>query len=77
MDVNILTPNTIRISVYEKALAGYVEYLGRYMYFDRDGTVVESSSERTRGIPQVTGLRFDYVVVNLRRTRYFLILLTT
>lgn len=64
MDVNILTPNTIRISVYEKALAGYVEYLGRYMYFDRDGTVVESSSERTRGIPQVTGLRFDYVVVN-------------
>ena len=64
MDVNILTPNTIRISVYEKALAGDVEYLGRYMYFDRDGTVVESSSERTRGIPQVTGLRFDYVVVN-------------
>lgn len=64
MDVNILTPNTIRISVYEKALAGYVEYLGRYMYFDRDGTVVESSAERTSGIPQVTGLRFDYVVVN-------------
>ncbi len=64
MDVNILTPNTIRISVYEKALAGYVEYLGRYMYFDRDGTVVESSAERTRGIPQVTGLHFDYVVVN-------------
>lgn len=64
MDVNILTPNTIRISVYEKALAGYVEYLGRYMYFDRDGTVVESSAERTGGIPQVTGLRFDYVVVN-------------
>lgn len=64
MDVNILAPNTIRISVYEKALAGYVEYLGRYMYFDRDGTVVESSAERTRGIPQVTGLRFDYVVVN-------------
>ena len=64
MDVDILTPNTIRISVYEKALAGYVEYLGRYMYFDRDGTVVESSESRTSGIPQVTGLRFDYVVLN-------------
>lgn len=64
MDVKILSPDTIKITVYEKAMAGYIEYLGRYMYFDRDGTVVESSSERTRGIPQVTGLRFDYVVVN-------------
>lgn len=64
MDVNILDPNTIRINVYEKALAGYVEYLGRYMYFDKDGIVVESSSERTSGIPQVTGLQFGYVVLN-------------
>lgn len=64
MDVHILSPNTIRISVYEKALAGYVEYLGRYMYFDRDGIVVESSEDRTSGIPQVTGLKFNYVVLN-------------
>ncbi len=64
MDVDILTPNTIRISVYEKALAGYVEYLGRYMYFDRDGIVVESSKEKTAGIPQVTGLQFGYVILN-------------
>lgn len=64
MDVNILNPNTIRINVYEKALAGYVEYLGRYMYFDKDGIVVESSEKRTAGIPQVTGLKFDYVVLN-------------
>ena len=64
MDVNILTPNTIRINVYEKALAGYVEYLGRYMYFDRDGIVVESSREKTTGIPQVTGLKFGYVILN-------------
>ena len=64
MDVDILTPDTIRISVYEKALAGYVEYLGRYMYFDRDGIIVESSKEKTEGIPQVTGLKFNYVVLN-------------
>lgn len=64
MDVNILSPNTIRINVYEKALAGYVEYLGRYMYFDKDGLVVESSEVRTVGVPQVTGLTFEYVVLN-------------
>lgn len=63
IDVNIVSPDTIRITVYEKALAGYVEYLGRYMYFDKDGTVVESSNIKTKGIPQISGLSFDYVVL--------------
>ena len=63
MDVQILAPDTIRITVYEKSIAGYVEYLGRYMYFDKDGTVVEASMEQTAGIPLVTGLDFDHVVL--------------
>ena len=63
MDVTILTPDSIRISVYEKTLTGYIEYLGRYIYFDSDGTVVESSLVRTMGIPEITGLKFDHVVV--------------
>lgn len=63
MSVVIVDAHTIRIKVYEKALAGYVEYLDRYMYFDKDGVVVEASSERTPGIPLVTGLKFDYVVI--------------
>lgn len=64
MDVNILSPDTIRINVYEKAIAGYVEYLGQYMYFDKDGIIVESSDVRTKGVPQVTGLNFNYVVMH-------------
>ena len=63
IDVNILSPDTIRIKVYEKALAGFVEYLGKYMYFDKDGTVIESSTVKTVGIVQITGLAFDYVVL--------------
>lgn len=63
MDVAILSPDTIRISVYEKALAGYVEYLGKFLYFDKDGIIVESSEVRTEGIPQVTGLDFNHVVL--------------
>lgn len=63
IDVNILSPDTIRITVYEKALAGFVEYLGKYMYFDKDGTVIESSTVKTVGIIQITGLSFDYVVL--------------
>lgn len=63
MDVSILSPDTIQINVYEKALAGYIEFLGRYMYFDKDGIVVESSDEKTAEIPQVTGLKYGYVVL--------------
>ncbi|MCI8898479.1 MAG: FtsQ-type POTRA domain-containing protein [Lachnospiraceae bacterium] len=64
MDVTIEARDTIRISVYEKALAGYIAYLGQYMYFDKDGIVVEASTEKTAGIPQVTGLAFDHVILH-------------
>lgn len=63
MDVAIEAKDTIRITVYEKALAGYVSYLGQYVYFDKDGIVVETSTEETVGIPQVTGLKFDHVIL--------------
>lgn len=63
MDVTVIDKNTIKITVYEKALAGYVEYLEHYMYFDRDGKVVESSKVKTKGIPMVSGLYFDHVVL--------------
>lgn len=64
MDVVVQSNDTIRIIVYEKALAGYVQYLGRYMYFDNEGVVVETSKVTTKGIPQVTGLSFDHVVLH-------------
>ena len=60
MDVDVLDKNTIKVTVYEKKLAGYVEYLGKYMYFDKDGVIVENSSVKTPGIPMVTGLTFDH-----------------
>ncbi len=63
MDIDIVSPTTVKITVYEKAVAGYVEYLGRYLYFDRDGTVVESSTERIDGVPFVTGLKFDHMAL--------------
>ena len=59
MSVRVDSPNSITIRVYEKSVAGYVEYMGRYMYFDREGIVVESSETKTSGVPQVTGIDFD------------------
>ncbi|MBD5465099.1 MAG: FtsQ-type POTRA domain-containing protein [Lachnospiraceae bacterium] len=63
MSVEVVSSHSIKITVYEKALAGCVEYLGKYMYFDREGIVVESASETTRGIPQITGLSYGYIVL--------------
>ena len=63
VDVDIVSKDTIRINVYEKAIAGYFAHLGRYMYFDRDGIVVESSYETSDEVPQVMGLSFDYIIM--------------
>lgn len=62
INVSVEDKETIRITVYEKAVAGFVEYLGRYVYFDKDGIVVEISDKKTPGIPQVVGLDFEYVI---------------
>ena len=64
LEIEILAHDMVHITVYEKSLAGYVNYLGRYMYFDRDGIVVESSTELVEGVPEVTGLSFNYIIVN-------------
>ena len=63
MDVDIISNDTVKITVYEKTMAGYVEYMDRDFYFDNDGTVVESSDIRTLGIPQIKGLKFDHIVL--------------
>ena len=64
IDVSVVDRQTVKITGYEKALAGYVQYLGSYMYFDKDGIVVESSNVLTPGIPEVSGLKFNHVVLH-------------
>lgn len=53
----------VEVIVYEKNIIGYINYMGSYLYFDRDGTVVESSSELLDGICQVRGLSFSRIVL--------------
>ncbi len=58
-EVKIKSPGSVYIRVYEKSIVGYVRYLGKNVYFDKDGVVVESSDSLMEGIPQITGLDFD------------------
>ena len=39
---------------------------GKYRYSDKDGIIVETSDAKTEGIPQITGLSFDYVILHER-----------
>ena len=63
-DIEIEWPSKMLITVYEKSIIGYVNYMGCNMYFDRDGIVVDSSTRALSGIPQISGLRFSSIVLN-------------
>lgn len=49
-------PNTVNIKVSEKSIIGCINNDGLYMFFDNTGTVVESSTSKSDGVPEVTGL---------------------
>ena len=54
---------SLKIRVYEKNMVGYVRYLGQDVYFDKDGIVVESSTQELEGIPQISGVTFDSLAI--------------
>ena len=58
------SPNEVEIIVYEKSLVGYVSYMNSNMYFDKDGIIVESTSETLPGIPKIQGLKLGHVVLH-------------
>lgn len=64
VEVKMEAPNRVHIRVYEKKLIGYVQYMGSNLYFDKDGTVVESSDEIMEEIPCIKGLKFDTLTLH-------------
>lgn len=64
IDLELVDNHSVNIIVYEKKVTGCVQFLGEYLYFDKDGIVVESSAKRLEDIPQVKGLQFDKVIVH-------------
>ena len=62
-DVVFQGPSKVEVIVYEKSVVGYVSYMSSYMYFDKDGIIVESTSQKLPGIPWITGLDFGHIVL--------------
>lgn len=63
-DVEVVSLSTIKITVYEKSIIGYLEYMGNNMYFDKDGIIVESCDKIIEGVPAVTGFSYNYIVLH-------------
>ena len=80
VEIALEGPDHIKIRVYEKTLIGYVKYMGSNLYFDKDGTVVESSSSVLEKVPCIKGLKFDtltlYQPLNVKNEEVFDILLS-
>lgn len=56
-------PGQVEVIIYEKSVVGYVSYMNSYMYFDKDGIIVESANEALLGVPLVTGLKFGQIIL--------------
>jgi cell division protein FtsQ len=63
IDLEFVDKNSIKIHVYEKVITGCIEFMGGYMYFDKDGIIVESSTEKLDKIPFVKGLSFNQIIL--------------
>lgn len=59
LDIEYLEAHKINITVYEKAMAGCIEYMDRYVYFDQDGYVLEISLTKLSDTPCITGMSFQ------------------
>ena len=45
IDVEWKSPSAIVLHVYDKTISGCVKYMGQYIYFDKDGVVLQSLAE--------------------------------
>lgn len=62
--VTRLNRHTVCVSVKEKDIVGCIPYLDSYIYFDRNGTFIESSTERNEKIPFFDGIKVKHVIYN-------------
>lgn len=56
MKVSLKSPWSVKVTVKEKEIIGYVKEDTKYAYFDKDGRIVLESTELRDGVPGIEGL---------------------
>lgn len=62
-DIELTGLTSCELIIYEKSPVGCVDYMSNYMYFDKDGIIIESSPEKLPGIPVIEGIDFGHIVL--------------
>ena len=55
-EAKLRTPFEVQVTVKEKQQIGYLLNQGSYIYFDKDGMIVEISDQPSEDVPLITGL---------------------
>lgn len=63
--VSLKAPWSVRITVKEKEITGYIDYKDQYLYFDKDGTALLKTAERLKGAAYIEGMDIDESKVKL------------
>lgn len=58
-DVSFRFPDTMVITIDENRIYGYINYLGDYLYIDREGRVIDVKGETEESLPVIEGLKFN------------------
>ena len=62
-DISFRFPDTMVITIDENRICGYINYLGNYLYIDREGRVIDVKSETQESLPIIEGLKFSSFTV--------------
>lgn len=61
--INITGPASCELIIYEKKPVGCIKYMSSYMYFDKDGIMIESYADRLDKVPEISGVSFGFIVL--------------
>ncbi len=63
MKVSLNSPWSLKVTVEEKPIMGYVKNGNQYAYFDKEGLVVDISTEAKEGLPSIDGVEFKKIAL--------------
>lgn len=59
LEVKKVDLKTVEIHVAEKEVVGYVEYMGQYICLDREGYIIDYTSDLDEGKPKIQGIELE------------------
>lgn len=63
--ISLKAPWSIRVTVKEKGITGYVDYKKKYLCFDKDGTALMETDQKIKGAAYVEGMDINASKVKL------------